>query len=181
LRYLRFVFKRHQINSESAVRSYFGQDDLVPLNYVIYTHVFFLRNTIQQVRMGVTDNVKDVSLRYYDYLWHRWEGDNIYLTGVLDYMPHPLRAKFAEESFRTRMIDRVSQMIRKFLMMRTTGSCPFRFNLKQQLDFTVHSNDLLLLQQQASLHGPVCSTRQMELWLRLRYYTLAVNLSAVFI
>lgn len=49
--------------------------------------------------MGITDNVKDLCLRYFDYLWHRWEGENVQGSGVLSILPEAMRASFAEATF----------------------------------------------------------------------------------
>lgn len=50
--------------------------------------------------MGVSPQVKDLCLRYFDYLWHRWEGEDVHQSGVLAILPESLQASFSEATFK---------------------------------------------------------------------------------
>ncbi|XP_076825494.1 uncharacterized protein LOC143471047 [Clavelina lepadiformis] len=50
-------------------------------------------------KMGIRDNIKELCLKYFDYLWHRYEGENVQASGVLEILPESLRASFAEATF----------------------------------------------------------------------------------
>jgi len=49
--------------------------------------------------MGVSDNLTAVCLHYFKFLWRRWKGENVQSNGVLDVLPGPLRAKFAQATY----------------------------------------------------------------------------------
>lgn len=50
--------------------------------------------------MGVSAEVKDLCLCYFDYLWHRWGGEDVQNSGVLEILPPSLQTSFSEATFR---------------------------------------------------------------------------------
>lgn len=62
--------------------------------------------------MGVSKEVEDLCLRYFDYLWHRWEGEDVQESGVLSILPQSLQASFSEATFK--------QLIRKADLLKHT-------------------------------------------------------------
>jgi len=57
--------------------------------------------------MGVSSNLTNACLRYYNFLWRRWGGENVQTNGVLDILPQPLRAKFSEATYHL-LIEKVN-------------------------------------------------------------------------
>merc|ERR1711881_421492 len=51
-------------------------------------------------KLDVCPEIKDMCLRYYDYMWHRYEGQSVHSTGFLQILPENLRLRFYESCFR---------------------------------------------------------------------------------
>lgn len=49
--------------------------------------------------MGVPNEIKDMCLSYFDCLWRRWKGEDVYYSGFLNVLPPTHRANFATERF----------------------------------------------------------------------------------
>lgn len=70
--------------------------------------------------MGVSAEVKDLCLCYFDYLWHRWEGEDVQNSGVLEILPPSLQTSFSEATFK--------HLIQKADLLESTEDA-FRRNL----------------------------------------------------
>ena len=49
--------------------------------------------------MGVSDEIREMCQNYFDYLWRRWQGEDVGEIGFLDKLPKTHQAKFAAERF----------------------------------------------------------------------------------
>ena len=49
--------------------------------------------------MGVSKEIKDVCLNYFDYIWRRWKGEDVFATGFLKYLPKTHQSSFASGRF----------------------------------------------------------------------------------
>ena len=50
--------------------------------------------------MGVSKEIKDLCLNYFDYIWRRWEGEDVFSSGFLKSLPATHQSSFASARFK---------------------------------------------------------------------------------
>lgn len=81
-------------------------NETVSVRYLIeYKLIYLLKK-----RLGIDKTSKKLCLNYFDFIWSRWGGNNIYQNGMFQLLSHPLKAEFNQSTFQ-RLINKVIKFV----------------------------------------------------------------------